>query len=368
MFDFTIAMVTVGPSLERNPKHPSLDQGDSVKISHPGAIKKLRELFGAPMPEIEARFSPYFYRYFKRLQTPSRFDGYIYLCQSLFRITRANNAFVLDLGCGFGVMATFFRVFGAKEVIGYDLNTEKVELFKRLLTYLRPEINNVEPIFGDSSKIPFPEASFDVVIANESVSHFGDLDASLQEAYRVLKIGGALLIRDGNNSLFLPGRIRRRQFWRRVEEGPVNPDWFRGTDLPLPYKEVRKRMIQEKYPSLRSEEILKLAEKTGGMFGDEIFNAVDEFRKSGTFPKRSFFRYRNPITGEFPEKEINPLKLKKALKAKGFCVSFVPYFHSKSFRDLEMSVKSVSHVLESHLYMGHLFLIPGFALLGIKTK
>ena len=104
------------------------------------------------------------------------------------------------------------------------------------------------------------------------------------------------------------------------------------------------------------------------MFGDEIFNAVDEFRKSGTFPKRSFFGYRNPITGEFPEKDINPLKLKKALKTKGFCVSFVPYFHSKSFRDLEMSVKSVSHVLESHLYMGHLFLVPGFALLGVKTK
>ena len=179
---------TVGPSLERNLRHPSLDQGDSVKISHPGAIKKLRELFGAPMPEIEARFSPYFYRYFKRLQTSSHFDGYLYLCQSLFRITRANNAFVLDLGCGFGVMATFFKVFGAKEVIGYDLNTEKVELFKRLLTYLRPEINNVEPILGDNSKIPFPEASFDVVIVNESVSHFGDLDASLQEAYRVLKM------------------------------------------------------------------------------------------------------------------------------------------------------------------------------------
>ena len=104
------------------------------------------------------------------------------------------------------------------------------------------------------------------------------------------------------------------------------------------------------------------------MFGNEILEAVEEFEKIGKIPIKPEFRYRNPITGEFPEREMNPVALKRMLLNRGFKVAFIPYFYAGSFKDLEMIVKRLYHVLGRYLSFFHLFLNPGFALLGVKEK
>src|SRR4030042_1328432 len=204
-------------------------------------IGQIQQLLQKSRTFIEGEFSPYFYRYFNRYSNPKKFDGYLGLCKYLFRVTKAKDAYVLDLGCGFGLMATIFGLYGSKEVIGYDLNVEKINLFKKLLLYLNPEIKNVKPVLGDSSKIEFPGEYFDVIIANETLSHVREIEETIREVYRVLKPGGSFLIRDGNNSLFPLGKIKRRRFWKRIEQGPIDPSWYRSTDIPLPYFEVRRK-------------------------------------------------------------------------------------------------------------------------------
>jgi len=339
-----------------------------MERSHSTALLRLRELLGAPRSSLEKEFSPYFYRYFKRYKNPNKFDGYLELCKYLFHITKAKDSYVLDLGCGFGLMATLFGLYGAKEVVGYDLNTEKIDLFKRLLFYLGPEIENIKPVLGDSSKIEYPDEYFNVIIANETFSHMREVEESNNEAYRVLKPGGYFLIRDGNNSLFLLGKIRRRRFWRRIEQGPVDPSWFRSTDIPLSYFEVRRKMIFDKFPQMDLKKLNFLSKETAGMFGDEVFEAIKVFEEKGDVFKRPKFRYRNPVTGEFPEREINPFRLKKMLIKSGFEVSFIPYFYSESFRDIEMMIKRLFYLMGRYISIIHLFLTPGFSLLGIKKR
>ena len=86
-------------------------------------------LFNTPRATVEEEFSPYFYQYFIRFfRNPTGFIGYLELCSYLFAVTKAKDASVLDLGCGFGLMATLFGFYGVKEVVGYDLNTEKIDL------------------------------------------------------------------------------------------------------------------------------------------------------------------------------------------------------------------------------------------------
>jgi len=51
----------------------------------------------------------------------------------------------------------------------------------------------------------------------------------------------------------------------------------------------------------------------------------------------------------------------------GFKVSFIPYFYPESFRDLEAAVKRFYYWIEKYFPMGHLFLSPGFGLLGQKA-
>ncbi len=333
------------------------------------AILNVRELFKIPRTSIEREFSPYFYRYFNRyFKNPDKFNNYLELCQYLFRVTKARDSAVLDLGCGFGLMATIFGLYGSREVVGYDMNTEKIEIFRRLLLYVDSQTNYVKPVPGDSSKIEYPDEYFDVVIANETFSHIRETEKSIKEVHRVLKVGGKFLLRDGNNSLFIPGRIGRRRFWKKIERGPVDPSWFRSTDIPLPYFEVRQKMILKEFPQMDSEKLKLLSKKSAGMFGVEILQAVRDFKETGKISKRPKFRYRNPITGEFPEKEINPFSFKKILERLEFEVSFVPHFYSESFRDFEMAVKRLYYLAEKHLPMAHLFLSPGFALLGVKKR
>jgi len=257
-------------------------------------------------------------------------------------------------------------LYGSKEVIGYDLNVEKINLFKKLLLCLNSEIKNVKPVLGDSSKIEYPGEYFDVIIANEIISHVREIEETIREVYRVLKPGGSFLIRDGNNSLFPLGKIKRRRFWKRIEQGPVDPSWFRSTDVPLPYIEIRRKMINEKFPQIGLEKIDFLSKETTGMFGEEIFEAVKEFEKYGKIVNKPIFPYRNPMTGEYPEKEINPFRLGGLLKKMGFVVSFTPYFYSESFGDIEMIVKRLYYLMEKYVSSVHLFLTPGFALLGTK--
>ena len=339
-----------------------------MEILNSKTIGQIQQLLQKPRTFIEKEFSPYFYRYFMRYSNPKKFDGYLSLCKYLFQVTKSKDASVLDLGCGFGLIATIFGLYGAREVVGYDLNDEKIRCFKKMHLYLNLEIKDVKPVLGDSSKIEYPDEYFDVVIANETFSHIREMEKSFREVHRVLKIGGKFLLRDGNNSLFLIGRIRRRRFWRMVELGPVDPTSFRSTDIPLPYFEVRKKMIHERFPQMGLEKVDFLSRETSGMFGNEIYEAVREFEKSGVISDRPKFRYRNPMTGEFPEKELNPFNLKGVLRKIGFEVSFVPHFYSASFGDIEMTMKRLFYWMEKYIPKGHLFLTPGFSLLGIKKS
>ena len=127
-------------------------------------------------------------------------------------------------------------------------------------------------------------------------------------------------------------------------------------------------MIFERFPQFSQEKIKLLSEQTAGMFGNEIFEAVEEFKEKGKICNRPKFRYRNPITGEFPEREINPFDLKMMLIKRGFKASFIPYFYSESFSDIEMIIKRFYYLMERYIPILHLFLTPGFALLGIKKR
>ena len=329
-------------------------------------IKKIQELLRTPKQSLEKEFSPYFCRYYVRYGHPKKFDGYLRFCQHLFSITKAKDARVLDLGCGFGLLSILLSLEGAREVVGYDLNTEKITLFKKFIQYLGEEPQNVKPLLGDSVKIDFPGQTFDVVIANEVFSHIRDCDTSLQEVFRVLKPGGRFLVRDGNNRLFFPGRMKRRRFWKRIERGPVETHWFRSTDIPIPYVEIRKKMIMEQFPQIDYRRIEWLSKETAGMYCNEIIEAVKKFENNGKTIHKPKFPYRNPMTGEYPEREIDPLIFKKNLKKLGFKVSFVPYFYPGAFNSFEIAVKTSFFWIDKYLPIGHLFLNPGFAILGTK--
>jgi len=105
---------------------------------------------------------------------------------------------VLDVGCGTGVVAITAARLGSR-VVGLDLTPA---LLERARENSKTAGVQVEWHEGDAEQLPFPDASFDVVM-----SQFGHIfaprpDVALAEMLRVLKPGGTIAFNTWPPELF----------------------------------------------------------------------------------------------------------------------------------------------------------------------
>ena len=103
---------------------------------------------------------------------------------------------VLDLGSGAGTDSLV-----AAKMVGSDGSVTGIDMTPEMLAKARAAAaelgaNNVEFIESDAESLPFPDASFDVVISNGVIDLIPDKDAVFAELYRVLAPGGRLQIAD----------------------------------------------------------------------------------------------------------------------------------------------------------------------------
>ena len=100
---------------------------------------------------------------------------------------------VLDLGCG-GGHVSYRAASHAGEVVAYDLSPEMLEAVRR--TAGERGFANIVTESGAAEVLPFPEASFDMVLSRYSAHHWHDFRKGLAEARRVLKPDGLAVFAD----------------------------------------------------------------------------------------------------------------------------------------------------------------------------
>lgn len=101
-------------------------------------------------------------------------------------------AVIVDLGCGDGLATSVAaRACPGHRFVGVDWSADAVRQARaRGLTLVRASV--------DGSKLPLSTGTADVVIMSELIEHLVDTDVVLDEARRVLRPGGSLLLSTPN--------------------------------------------------------------------------------------------------------------------------------------------------------------------------
>ena len=101
---------------------------------------------------------------------------------------------ILDCGCGGGAnIKKLLAKYPSAKVNGVDYSEVSVEKSRRL-NRAGIENNRCSVICASVAKLPFPEDSFDIVTAFETVYFWPGLAECFGEVFRVMKSGGKILV------------------------------------------------------------------------------------------------------------------------------------------------------------------------------
>jgi len=147
---------------------------------------------------------------------------------------------VLDLGSGGGIdVFLASEKVGAKgRVIGVDMTKEMIEKSKH--TAEKYGYSNVEFRLGEIEDLPVEDKSVDVVISNCVINLSPDKKKVFQEAYRVLRSKGRILISDLVTEGRLPSTVRKSlDAWAACIAGAMDKKEYLRTIEEAGFKKVK---------------------------------------------------------------------------------------------------------------------------------
>jgi len=149
----------------------------------------------------------------------------VYLFDQLLKGRLRPGMRVLDAGCGGGRNIKYLLQEGY-DVWAIDRQPDSIESVRALSSNINPALPSNRFKVADIQEMPFPDKSFDFVIAN-AVLHFSEDEASfvqaLDELWRVLAPGGLLFTRLSSD---IGIEDRLTSLGGRRFRLPSGPEWF----------------------------------------------------------------------------------------------------------------------------------------------
>jgi SAM-dependent methyltransferase len=100
------------------------------------------------------------------------------------RHVRLEDAWILDVGCGIGTYVKRFREFSPNSY-GIDVSVKRLREGAKAVPKL---------LAAKGERLPFVDSSFDVLVFNEVIEHVEDDRKTIEDALRVLRPGGHIVI------------------------------------------------------------------------------------------------------------------------------------------------------------------------------
>src|SRR5205807_6479265 len=193
---------------------------------------------------------------------------------------------VLDVGTGEGQLARLAVKGGATRVIGVDPTWAQ-------LAVARQRAGGAAYARAGAAQLPFPEASFDAVVACLVFEHITDVDDALAEVGRVLRDGGRFLFFLNHPLLQTPGsgwiddRILDEQYWRigpyLVEDSGVE-EMDKDVYIPFVHRPLSRYVNAMASAALLIERMEEPAPPPG------FIERAEEYKDAATIPRLLFVR------------------------------------------------------------------------------
>lgn len=141
---------------------------------------------------------------------------------------------VLDVGSGTGRLAVELDKKGAK-VTALDASEKMLEVLSKKI--------KLKTVVGYAEELPFKDESFDIVIATFLVVHLKDPKCFFEEAYRVLKNDGILLVSNINQKE--APVVKTRQGDIKIESYYHRPDKIINMLADLSFCVKKEEIVKE---------------------------------------------------------------------------------------------------------------------------
>ncbi|MBI4097555.1 MAG: class I SAM-dependent methyltransferase [Candidatus Levybacteria bacterium] len=208
-----------------------------------------------------------------------------------------SNKSVLDLGCGNGGFTV--KLIGAKSIVGIDASLEMLKQAKAL----EARFPNLSFIKADAAKLPFPDRSFEIVVASmliNTISSKQTVEEVFKEAARVLTKRGRFVISMANPLTLEKSTKHRRTQWKqgqtqeslvpgeeiiRVFEGKDGatltvPNYYWPQDVLIELAKRNNLVHAETLEPKATEEDLRLHPELDPELITTLFFLIMEFDKS----------------------------------------------------------------------------------------
>jgi len=126
---------------------------------------------------------------------------------------------IADLGAGEGLISQLLA-HRAKQVWCIDNSPRMVEVGTELAE--RNGLANLTYKLGDIEQVPLPDRSVDLAILSQALHHAQHPQTAINEAWRILKPGGQILVLDLNEHGFERARELYADVWLGFKEGTIH--------------------------------------------------------------------------------------------------------------------------------------------------